>query len=332
MSAGPAPPAARRMRASVVVPVYYNAETLPELVRRLQEVAARLADVDFEFLFVDDGSRDGSFECLARASASDPRVKALRLSRNFGSNVAILAGLGRAQGDAISVISADLQDPPELIPDMIERFKAGAEAVLAARAKRSDPLLTRLFAAVFNRLFRWLAFSDFPAQGFDFMLISRRMALLIGQAAERNSYIFGQVMWLGFEKQVLYYERAERPSGRSRWTLFKKVKYFIDAFTAFSYLPIRAASVVGFVLAFAGFLYAAVVLVLRLTHAIPVPGFSALIVVVLLIGGVQLIVTGLIGEYVWRVLEETRRRPPFVVAATLNLPEAERAPAGAAAS
>jgi dolichol-phosphate mannosyltransferase len=308
------------MLVSVVVPVYFNATTLRELVARLEAVAGRLHPHELELVFVDDGSGDDSFAVLQELGAQDPRVRALRLSRNFGSNAAILAGLTHARGDAVVVLAADLQDPPELIPELVAAWEEGAEVVLAARRGRDDPLLSRFFAGVFNRLFRRLVFRDFPRGGFDFLLISRRVAAVLVEMGERNSYIFGQVMWVGFARRVIEYDRAARAEGRSRWTLAKKAKYFVDAFTAFSYVPIRAASLLGFVLAFAGFAYAAVVVVLRLTGVITgAPGFATLTVLILLAAGIQLIVTGLLGEYLWRVLEESRRRPTFLVESAVNL-------------
>jgi glycosyltransferase involved in cell wall biosynthesis len=303
---------------SVVVPVYFNADTLPALVERLEAVARSLPETSFEFVFIDDHSGDESFSILKDLCAKDRRVRTVRLSRNFGSNAAILAGLSHSQGNCIVILSADLQDPPEKIPEMLEAHGRGAEVVLLARRRREDPLLTRLFASIFNRLFRLVVFRTFPKNGFDFMLLSRRVAQHIVAMGEKNSYVFGQTLWLGFDPVVISYDRARRLSGTSRWTLLKKIKYFIDAFTAFSYFPIRAASVVGFLLAIVGFLYAGLVLLLRITHAIPVQGFSALMIVVLITSGTQLIVTGMIGEYIWRVLEESRKRPPFVVATVVD--------------
>jgi dolichol-phosphate mannosyltransferase len=308
------------MLVSVVVPVYFNAATLPELVERLQAVAARLEPHELEVVLVDDGSGDESFAVIHELAARDRRVRALRLSRNFGSNAAILAGLTYAQGDAVVVLAADLQDPPELIPQLVEAWEQGAEVVLAARRSRDDPWLSALLSSIFNRLFRRLVFRDFPRSGFDFVLISRRVRGVLVELGERNSYLFGQVMWVGYERRVIEYDRAARGEGRSRWTLGKKAKYFVDAFTAFSYVPIRAASLLGFLLALAGFAYAGVVVVLRLTGAISgAPGFTTLTVLILLAAGIQLIVTGLLGEYLWRVLEESRRRPAFLVESTVNL-------------
>jgi dolichol-phosphate mannosyltransferase len=306
---------------SVVVPVYFNEATLPALLERLRAVAPSVPDTDFEFIFVDDGSRDHSFEVLAKEAARDRRVRVLRLSRNFGSNPAILAGLTVSRGDAVAIIAADLQDPPELIPEMVALWRDGGEVVLAARRSREDAWTSKLFATVFNRLYRRFVFPDFPRGGFDFMLLTRRVARLIADLKETNSYINGQVMWLGFERRVLHYDRAQRPAGRSRWTFMKKVKYLVDAFTAFSYLPVRAASLLGFVLALGGFGYAVLLVGLRLTRVVDVPGFAAVMVVLLIVSGTQLIMIGMIGEYLWRVLEASRRRPAFVVASTVNVDE-----------
>jgi len=191
--------------------------------------------------------------------------------------------------------------------------------VVAARRHRDDPLPSRLAAAIFNRLFRLLVFSRLPVDGFDFVLLDRRVARAVAAMPEKHSYLFGQIYWLGFQRAIVQYDRAARPSGASGWTFWRKVKYFLDAFTAFSYLPMRAASALGVALATLGFCYAAFVAWMRLLGDIPVPGFAALMVVLLVVSGTQLLVTGLIGEYLWRVLEEARPRPPYVVARTLNL-------------
>ena len=305
---------------TVVVPVYWNQATLPALLERLRAVGDELLPDELEVLFVDDGSGDESYPLLRAEAERDERVQVVRLSRNFGSNAAILAGLTFARGDAIVVIAADLQDPPELIPQLVREWQDGAEVVVAARRSRDDPYFSRLLSSVFNRLFRRFVFRDFPAGGFDFLLVSRRVARVLADMAERNSYIFGQAMWVGFERRVVAYDRTARAGGRSRWTLGKKAKYFVDAFTAFSYVPIRAASLLGFVLALAGFLYAAVLIILRVTGAISnAPGFAALAVLILVAAGAQLVVIGIIGEYLWRVLEESRRRPAFIVDTALNV-------------
>lgn len=304
---------------SVVVPVYYNAESLPLLVERLSLAAEKLTEDEFEFVFTDDGSGDSSFSVLQNLAQEDQRIRLVKLSRNFGSNAAILAGLTYATGDCSVVISADLQDPPELIPELVASWKQGKQVVLAARRTRQDPTLTKFFATMFNRLFRKFVFADFPPDGFDFMLIDRCVVDLLVQVQEKNSYIFGQTMWAGFQRNVVYYDRRERGSGQSRWTTAKKIKYFIDAFSSFSYLPLRMASLLGLLLAFMGFIYALVVIGLRVTMGFPIVGWASLMVVVLLASGAQLVVAGTLGEYLWRILDETRRRPPFIVDSLINI-------------
>lgn len=311
---------------SVVVPAYFNEDSVPELVGRLTDVARETPDERFEFVFVDDGSGDGTFALLSAAAEEDDRVSVARLARNFGSNAAILAGLGYATGDAAVVISADLQDPPELIPELIHAWRDGAQVVLATRRKRHDPIQARFFAAVFNRLVRRFVFSDFPPGGFDFMLVDRRVIDILVGLQEKNSYIFGQTMWVGFERRVVPYDRAERRGGRSRWTTAKKIKYFIDAFAAFSYLPIRLASIAGFCLAASGFLYILVIVAIYFAGKVAIQGWASLTAIVLLTSGVQLILLGVMGEYLWRTLDESRQRPPFVIASLVNKEPVGRLP------
>ncbi len=275
-------------------------------------------------MFVDDGSGDNSFNVLMGVAQDDPRVRVVKLSRNFGSNPAILAGLTYARGDCAVVITADLQDPPELIPQLVDVWREGNQVVLGARRGRSDPFVSRLFAAGFNRLFRRFVFSDFPPDGFDFMLIDRRVIDILVRLNEKNSYIFGQVLWVGFKRQVIYYDRVKRKHGYSRWTITKKIKHFIDAFAAFSYLPLRAASTLGFLLAALGFLYALFIIGLRLFKDIQVAGWASLTVVVLITSGAQLVLIGVLGEYLWRALDETRRRPPFIVESVLNIDDGQK--------
>jgi dolichol-phosphate mannosyltransferase len=298
---------------SVVVPVYYNAESLASLTERLTSVAAAASKNDFEFLFVDDGSGDASFDVLQHLVEEDARVRIIKLSRNFGTNAAILAGLTYASGDCVAVISADLQDPPELIAVMLQKWINGAKVVLAARQGREDPLSSRLFANLYYWLFRRLALKDMPRQGFDFFLIDRQVVDLLVHFHERNAYLMGLVLWTGFDREVIHYRRRKREKGKSRWTLAKKFKYFIDGFVSFSYFPIRLASFLGVALAFVGFIYALVVLLLKFLQDIPVQGWTSLMVVLLIVSGVQLILLGIFGEYLWRNFEETRRRPPFIV-------------------
>lgn len=315
---------------SVVVPVYYNEASLPALWQRLDHLAAAHHQHTFEFIFVDDGSGDGSYRVLRDFSRRDARVRVIKLSRNFGSNAAILAGITHARGDCVGFVAADLQDPPEALGEMVACWEAGHKVVLAVRRDRAgDPWLARIFAGVFNRLLRRFVFRGFPAEGVGFFLIDRQVAEVLMGCHERNAHLIGLILWSGFAYCEVGYDRAERQHGKSRWTFGKKIKYFVDAMTAFSYLPLRLASILGLLLSALGGVYALALVVMRLLNQIPVQGFTALMVVVLLMSGVQLTMLGIIGEYIWRSLEAARQRPIFVVdtvleggASTPDLPDA----------
>lgn len=305
---------------SIVVPVYHNSHSLPILIERFSTIIeTELQGDQFEFVFVDDGSGDDSFSVLERLSQKDSRIAIVRLSRNFGSNAAILAGLSCTKGEAVTVISADLQDPPELIPKMVRAWRDGNQVVLAARNKRRDPLASKLFSSITNRLLRLLVFPDYPPRGFDFMLLDHRVVDIIVSMKEMNAYIFGLAMWVGFQRKFIFYDRIAREHGRSRWTFSKKIKYFADIFVAFSYLPLRIASLTGLLLALAGFIYALFLIGMRLFSLNPVPGWTSIIVVVLMTSGMQLLLLGVIGEYIWRILDESRDRPPYIVAEHRNI-------------
>jgi dolichol-phosphate mannosyltransferase len=310
---------------SVVVPVYQNAGSLADLLARLRGMAEGLPGERFEFVFVDDGSTDDSFAVLRRLAGEDARVRLVKLSRNFGSGPAILAGLTEARGECMVALAADLQDPPELIPRLLELWRQGRKVVLAARRSRADPLATRLLAGAFYRLFRRFALPNMPRQGFDFFLLDRTVRDLLAGIQENNAYLMGLILWMGFDPGVIHYDREARPAryGPSMWGLGRRVKHFIDSFTAFSYFPLRAASVLGVVVAVLGVLYAVLVVVLRVVHGFPVEGWASIMVAVLLLSGVQMLMIGVLGEYLWRNLEETRRRPRFIVAEVV---EGEGAP------
>lgn len=300
-------------KVSVVIPVYYNEGSLAILHQRLAACAAIESDYSFEFIFVDDGSGDNSFKVLQEISRQDAHVKVIKLVRNFGSTNAQLAGIGYATGDAVVVIAADLQDPPELIHDMLPHWKKGTRMVFAARNQRDDPLSTRLPAGVFNIMFRRFALKKYPKGGFDCFLIDRQVVNVVIQCAEKNTHLPGLLVWSGFEYELIYYHRQEREHGKSRWNLTRKLKYFADAFTAFSYLPLRLCSALGILIAFAGLVYSFIVLAAKLIGNIPVEGWTSLMVVVLFTTGIQLLMVGIVGEYLWRNFDQSRHRPLYLV-------------------
>ncbi len=304
-----------RKLLSIVVPLLNEAENLEPLHGRLSEVAARL-DRDVEFVFVDDGSTDDSYARLLQLRQKDPRVCAIKLSRNFGSHGACLAGFTRARGDHAVILAADLQDPPELLLDLLKAADAGHEVVWANRESRDDPSLTVLFAGAYNQIMRKIALPNWPQNGFDFVLVSRRVLEVILSRRERNTSLFGQILWAGFPQTSVAYHRLARRVGRSKWTFGKKLKLAIDSFVSFSYVPIRFISLLGLVSAALGAVYAALVVERRLVNGIPVEGWASLMVAVMVLGGAQLLMLGVIGEYLWRTLDEVRGRPPFIVADT----------------
>ena len=308
---------------SIVVPVYYNEMSLPHLFRCLLDLADANQQYDFEYIFVDDGSGDNSFEILAGMARREPQVRVVKLSRNFGSNAAILAGLHYTSGDCIAAISADLQDPPGLITTMLRRWEAGKKVVLAAREVRDDPFLNRLLSGAFYWLFRHLAIREMPVNGCDFALVDREVADMLVQIGEKNPYLIGLILWLGFDRDIVYYTRQKRELGKSRWTLGKRVKYFVDALVSFTYVPMRLGSVIGIALALTGFVWALVVVLNRILSGIPVQGWASLMTVVLVVSGVQLLTLGIFGEYLWRNFEETRKRPSFVVDRLIGIEEAD---------
>jgi dolichol-phosphate mannosyltransferase len=300
---------------SIVVPVYFNAPSLPDLLRAFQQLAGQNPADQFEFVFVDDGSGDNSLGVLVGLQQEEARVRIVKLSRNFGSIPALSAGMSQARGDAVAVISADLQDPPELIHDMLALWRQGKKVVIAARAGRDDDPLTSFLSNTFYSLFRRFALKTMPMRGFDFFVIDRQVCDLLSQINESNSYLMGLLLWTGFDPAVVTYQRKERELryGRSMWTFVKRFKYFIDAFVAFSYMPIRVSSVVGIIMSILGVLYAAFVILNRLVFNIKIEGWSSLMVVLLIVSGVQMTMLGILGEYLWRTLEQSRRRPNFVI-------------------
>jgi glycosyltransferase involved in cell wall biosynthesis len=259
---------------------------------------------------------------MNQLAQQDGRVRVVKLVRNFGSNTAILAGMTYARGDCVCFIAADLQDPPETITELLAFWEAGYRVALAVRQDREgDPFFTHLFASIFNWLFQKLIFSGFSPQGVGFFLIDRQVVTTLLTCNEKNAHLIGLILWAGYKYAIVEYDRAKREHGRSGWTFRKKVKYFIDAFVAFSYLPLRLASAMGLLLAGIGGLYAAVLVVLRLLNEIPVEGWTSLIVVLLVTAGLQLVVLGVIGEYLWRNLDASRGRPLFIVETVVSQDE-----------
>ncbi|MFO0910708.1 MAG: glycosyltransferase family 2 protein [Isosphaeraceae bacterium] len=298
---------------SFVIPVYRNRGTLRATYEQVVEMLRQaLPDLGYQFVFIDDGSDDGSLDEILDLRASDPRVTCLNFSRNFGQVPAIVAGLREAGGDAVVILSADLQDPVALIEEMIRQWKAGAQVVVCYRIAREDSFAARITSRIFYRLIRY-SVPNMPAGGFDFVLLDRQPARVMAELRDRNRFFQGDVLWLGFRTHFIPYERRKREVGRSQWTFWKKLKYFIDGLISTSYLPIRFMSLVGTLTALAGFAYALLVVYLRLIHETPFQGYAPIMIVLLIVGGLIMTMLGVIGEYVWRIYDETRGRPPYIV-------------------
>ena len=302
---------------SIVMPMYNEQENIPELYRRLHAVADQVSPRRLEFVFVNDGSRDSTRLMLSDLASKDKRVRVINFSKNYGSHAALRAGLAYARGDAVIVLSADLQDPPEMIPALISKWLEGYEVVAGVRASRSDPLFKGLFAKVFYFLFSRLADTEYPKGGTDFFLIDRKIVKGLCQSVERNAFLMAQVFSLGFRRIEVPYHRTQRFAGSSKWTFGKRVKGAIDYFVAYSYFPIRLMSYVGLAVAGVGFVYAAFVVTNALTGH-PSAGWSSLMVALLVLSGFQMLMLGVIGEYLWRTLDQVRQRPMYTISSTIG--------------
>lgn len=295
---------------SVIIPALNEEESIPLLYEKLRESAGALSE-SCEFIFVDDGSTDGTLDILKRIARTDCRVRIVSLSRNFGSHAACLAGLSHSRGDACAFISADLQDPPELLKVLITAWLGGYEVVIGVRQWQDKS--SRYFQGLYYRLVRRFALETMPEEGTDVFLIDRKVVNAIIGMGEKNTSIFGLILWSGFRQTVVHYVKATRIKGRSKWSFARKMKLFIDTFVSFSYFPLRMMSVVGIAIAFAGFMYALVVIGARLFYSQAIEGWASLMVVLLLVSGVQMVMLGILGEYLWRNFDESRRRPPFII-------------------
>jgi dolichol-phosphate mannosyltransferase len=295
------------------VPVYHSAGSLAELHQRISAALGAARVDSWDITYVDDGSADDSHAILRGLQGSADNVRVLKLSRNFGSMAAIQAGMERAKGSAVCVIAADLQDPPELLTQMIERWRAGTKVILAARESRDDPFLSRVFSAAFYRLFRALVSREMPPAGFDFFLLDRQPADALVEHAEKNTNLAAAVLWLGFRREILTYHREARRHGRSMWTFAKKVKYLYDSLLGFSYLPLRIMTALGVVGVLTSFGYGIAVAIERFTDPNAPRGWASLMVANLFFSGLMLASIGTVGEYVWRAFDAARKRPAFIV-------------------
>jgi glycosyltransferase involved in cell wall biosynthesis len=303
---------------SVVVPVLDEAEGIAELYQRVSEA---LSGTAFELLVVDDGSTDGTGERLLELAAVDPRVKIVSLSRNFGHQAALTAGLDAASGDAVVMLDGDLQDPPELIPEMLAAWRGGSDVVYAVRVQRDGETRFKVATAhAFYRVMSRLSSVPLPQDAGDFRLLDRRALDALLELRERSRYLRGMTAWVGFTQTAVPYVREPRQTGQTKYPLKRMIRFAIDAVVSFSDAPLRAASIIGFWCAALAFASVPVAIGMRIAGQF-VPGITTVVLAVLLLGGLQLMALGIIGEYVGRIYDEVKKRPLYVVRERVNLSE-----------
>lgn len=300
-------------KISFAIPVYRNAGALSKTHEKICTVFAnQLRDYDLEIVFVDDGSDDGSLAEILEIRARDPRVKAITFTRNFGQMAAILAGLKEASGELAINISADLQDPVELIPEMVTKWQEGAEIVVAYRTDRADSLSAKIFSRMAYGALRW-ALPQLPQGGFDFVLIDRKPLDAFNAMEAKNRFFQGDLLWTGYRTCFIPYVRLKREIGKSQYNFSKKLKNFADAFLDASYLPIRFISAVGAASFLLSILYSASVVYAWAVHSTPFAGWAPIMIALFFVGGLLMLMLGIIGEYVWRIYDELRNKPNYIV-------------------
>jgi glycosyltransferase involved in cell wall biosynthesis len=301
------------MKISFVVAVYHNEGALTKTHEKIRSVFSNeLAHHEYEIVFVDDGSKDGSLREIMSLREHDPRIKVITFTRNFGQMAAMLAGFKEATGDAVINISADLQDPVELIPKMVEKWQGGSETVICYRTDRADTLSAKLFSRLAYGVLR-MSLPQIPPGGFDFVLMDRKVMDAFNAIDVRHRFFQGDLLWTGYRTSFIPYVRLQRTIGKSQYNFGKKLKNFLDAVLDASYLPIRFISLVGLVTSGLGVLYSISIVISWFRGETPFAGWAPIMIAILLVGGLIMVMLGVIGKYVWRINEEVRKRPNYVV-------------------
>jgi polyisoprenyl-phosphate glycosyltransferase len=299
-------------KLSIIIPVYYNEMNLHDLYQDLFEKVLNHVE-DYELVFVDDGSQDSSYEIIQELTKKDNRIVSLKLSRNFGSHAAILAGLNHCTGDCAVMKTADLQEPSAMILDMFEKWKLGNNVVLAIRADRKESALQSFFSNLYYRIMRRYVLKNMPLGGFDCFLIDRKVIEVLRLMDEKNTSLMGQILWAGFKTDSIYYTRLKREKGKSRWTMKKKIKLVIDSVLSFTYLPVRFMTVIGLIFFVGSVIWAAVIIYQRIFGGIALEGWTTLMAFNLFASGLNLLTLGILGEYMWRNFDATRPRPTYII-------------------
>lgn len=297
---------------SVIVPCW-NEEQMVALFLSETTQAVKDVEADFEFIFVDDGSTDNTYAELKKLADTDSRIRILRMSRNFGSFPSVTAGMKQSTGDAVICMAADLQDPPDLVPKLIDSWQAGHDIVWAAIDGRGDSFVQSLFSGLFYSVIRRIALNNMPPRGMNVGLFSRRVIDIYNALPERDSIPFFTILKLGFPQAQISYDRQARRAGTSGWSFWKRVRAAVDVVITFSYAPVRLISTIGFLAAVLGMLYALIIIIQSLLFGVEVSGWSSLMVVLLLVSGIQMVTLGFIAEYLWRQSNQVRREPRYII-------------------
>jgi polyisoprenyl-phosphate glycosyltransferase len=298
---------------SFVIPVYRNEKTVSLAYENVKGLFSKeLSSYQYEFVFINDGSDDNSLSALLQLRETDKQVRIISFARNFGQTPALIAGYREAKGDAVINLAADLQEPVELIIQMVAEWEKGDDIVICYRQQRNDGFVRNMTSRFFYRLIK-LSNPRMPSGGFDFMLMDRKAVNEFNRLNERNRFFQGDVLWLGFGIKFIPYERLQRTIGKSQWTLSKRMKYFIDGILNTAYWPIRMMSFLGILFAFIGFVYALVVVYARIVNATPFKGYAPIVILILIIGGLVMLMLGIIGEYIWRIYDEAKKRPQYII-------------------
>jgi polyisoprenyl-phosphate glycosyltransferase len=302
------------LKLDIVIPIYNERENLPELYHRVRIVCDQLDKTTWRVIYVDDGSRDDSMRIMQEQWEEDSRFSVIELSRNFGHQAAISAGLAYATGDAVVLMDGDLQDPPEVIPELLRRWREGDQVVRAERRSRKEKGARRLGFEVFHAVFQWISDFPIPSQSGIFGLLDQRAVMELNRFTEKNRFFPGLRSWVGFRQGVVTYDREDRAAGEPKQSLRRLIKYALDAIFSFSYKPLRLMTAAGICVSTAGFVLACLFVIKRLTGIETAQtGFTTLVTLVLFLGGVQLIAVGLLGEYLARIYDEVKQRPLYIV-------------------
>lgn len=301
------------MKVSLVIPIYYNEDNLVPLYEDIRKKFIDVIDYDYEIVMVNDGSKDNSYSVMKQLAQKDNHIKIISLSRNFGSHAAVLCGISNCTGDCAVIKAADLQEPTELILEMVESWKKGNNVVLAVRDGRDESKRQTFFSNFYYKLVQKTALPEMPDQGFDVYLLDRKVIKVLESLDEKNSALTGQILWSGFKTDKVYYRRRAREIGTSRWTLKKKIRLVMDTLFSFTSLPITIVLNVGIFSMIGAIIWALIVIIAKIAGRIDVSGWTSLLIFNIFSFGVIMMTLGVLGEYLWRTFDASRNRPPYII-------------------